>query len=143
MSKYNDDVMVALLPVETQWCKLPLPHLTIVYAGLITNIQPYEKNELLKAALMVAKTTRPIELNVLSLTVFGDFDVLTVDQTPTATQIRTTFSPWNASDFRDWKPHVSAGPAGSFSGTMPHKLHFDRILVAWGDDHTVYPLQGV
>lgn len=143
MGDYPDSAMIALIPTTTYWCKIELPHMTLVYAGDITNLSQGSHNELAKAALSLAMSNSPVVLKVLGLDVFGDgderVDVLRLEPTPQIMAMRSAVESWNASQYTDYKPHATVGPAGLADPMkMPQFLEFDQIMCSWGDQQTSY-----
>lgn len=143
MSEFSNNVMVALLPTKSDWCKIELPHLTLVYVGKLDDLKPTTFNDLAKAALTLALATRSLELDVLNVDVLGDEDkveAFLLRPTPTLLAMRSVFDSWNASKYTDYLPHATIGPLGSFDGNKPNTMTFDRILVSWGDKNLVFKL---
>lgn len=140
----NTSAMIAYLPTNTDWCKQDLPHMTLVYAGDITKLQPSDQNALTKDALSAGSITKAFATIVTGLETFGEgleqVDVLTLYPGPELLRARQLVEKWNASQYKDFAPHATIGPKGSFSGTFPTVLYFDRIMVAWGDQQTIFPL---
>jgi len=159
----NDDVMIAFLPEDGSWCKQDLPHMTLVYCGLIENLQPSDLNAMGKDAISAARITGPFSLPVTSVEEFGEsekVDVLVLYPTPQLLLARNVVEHWNKSEFTDFKPHATIGPAGSaFSdnvpyynnmdmnesryqmmkrSTLPDRLYFNRIAVCWGDKKLIF-----
>lgn len=135
--------MIAFLPTDGYWCKQPLPHMTLVYAGQIDELEPTVFNELGKDALIVARMMRPFALDVTGVEIFGDeekVDVLTLYPTPALLTARRFVEKWNASQHKNFKPHATVGPEGSAEGMMPPRLYFERIHVGWGSKSMVFPL---
>jgi 2'-5' RNA ligase len=144
VSETKTQAMIALLPTSTDWCKIDLPHLTVVYIGEITDRKPTEFNELAKDASSIAVLAKPLTLNVIGLDVFGDeerVDVLRLHASSELLAMREMAKSWDDSSWPDFKPHVTVGPQGSFSGEVPKFLHFDRLLVAWGEDSLTFKLR--
>lgn len=137
MDEFKRSVMVALLPITTDWCKIALPHMTLVYAGQIEDLRPTDFNELAKIAASVAMEYHPIQLDVNGIAVFGQepekVEVLKLQATPDLLRMQRRFASWSASEF-PFNPHCTIGPAGSFTGNLPPALAFDRILVQWGEE---------
>lgn len=147
MDDYKDSVMIALLPIQTEWSKQSLPHLTVVYAGRTFDLTATEHNEMLKTVASIAFETSQVRLRVMGVEVFGGWDsgnepvdVLTLQSTPELLRMRRRVERWNASQF-PFNPHVTIGPKGSFDGLLPLSIAFDRILVAWGDQQTIFWLK--
>jgi len=137
--------MIAFVPTNTDWCRLPDPHMTLVYCGTISELSLGVFNELAKAAITVARMLhRPFSLDVTGVEVFGDeekVDVLRLFTTPQILLARQMVERWNASE-HPFEPHATIGPEGSASGILPTKLYFDQIMVAWGNRQLVFPLTG-
>lgn len=139
----SDGIMIAYLPSDGSWCKQPLPHMTLVYAGTLQDHDYSRFNQLAKDAIVAARLTAPFSLNVTGIEVFGDeekVDVLTLSTTPELLRAREFVEHWNASEHREFKPHATVGPIGSARGVLPTKLHFDRIMVAFGNEEMTFQL---
>ncbi len=99
---YSDSVMIALLPATDEWCKIDLPHLTLVYAGKKDALKPTAFNELAKDAASLAMLSGPLFLKVLGKEVFGDsddkVDVFRLKPTPELLAMRRVVERWNASE---------------------------------------------
>jgi len=151
MDAFNSSVMIALLPTTTDWCKIELPHLTLVYCGEIEDLSFMDHNELAKVGLDLALTCRTLSLEIMVSDVFGDDDEKDVDvfllrPTPQLLAMRDIVKGWNRSQ-HPFRPHVTVGPKGSIEEwsidkIIPTSLVFDRVLVAWGNEHIVYSLRG-
>lgn len=136
--------MIAYLPTEGGWCKQPLPHMTLVYAGTLAEHDYSDFNQLAKDAISVSRLTPPFSLDVTGVEVFGEEDkveVLTLSTTPELIRARELVEYWNASEYRDFKPHATVGPLGSARGVLPTKLYFDRIMVAFGNENMTFRLE--
>lgn len=143
MDDYHASVMIALLPTESDWCHISLPHLTLVSVGEIRDLQQTAHNELAKSALSLAMTCPVLTLEVIGPDTFGDEEkvsVLKLKPTPALVAMRQAVESWNASE-HPFNPHVTIGPEGSIGDTMPTRITFDRIMVAWGYDSLTYRLQ--
>jgi 2'-5' RNA ligase len=143
MEDTSGSVMIALLPITTDWCRIELPHLTLVYVGEIKDLKPTVFNELAKDASMLAMLSRPILLKVMGVEVFGDTErvnVLRLRPTPELWSMRRAVERWNGSKF-SFNPHVTIGPMGTYTES-PGYLSFDRIMVGWGDEKLTFSLQG-
>lgn len=141
-----DGVMIAFLPTQVGWCKQPLPHMTLVYAGTLDNVSYAAFGDLAKDAITVARMMRrPFELDVLGIEQFGDegkkVDVLTLSSTPDIEAARRHVQMWNMSE-KPFTPHATIGPEGSAEGELPTKLYFDRIVAVWGPKKLVFRLGG-
>lgn len=132
----ENSAMIALLPTTSDWCKLDLPHLTLVYAGLTSALKETDFNEMAKDAAGIAMLSGPISLKVMEKTVFGDeekVDVFRLMPSPEVWAMRRTVEGWNASE-HPFNPHVTIGPVGSFVEFTPSYIAFDRILACWGEE---------
>jgi hypothetical protein len=56
----NDGVMIAFLPTTSDWCKIDLPHMTLVYAGKVSDLKPAEISDLTKDAASLASLASPV-----------------------------------------------------------------------------------
>lgn len=139
---HKQSAMIALLPMTTDWCRIKLPHLTLVYAGEISDLSPGDFNTMAKDAASLAMLTRPLTLEVLNKEVFGNWstdpdnmvDVFRLRATSELLAMRNFVEKWNRSEFTEFNPHVTIGPAGAQIVEQPRMLAFDRIMVAWGED---------
>ncbi len=142
----TDGIMIAFLPTEGYWCKQPLPHLTLVYAGKTAEHEYSSFNQLAKDAISLSLQMVPFRLSVTGIEVFGDEDsrveVLTLDTTPELTRARQLVEHWNASEHKEFKPHCTVGEIGSARGVLPTSLFFDRIMVAFGTEEMIFMLNG-
>ncbi len=145
MDDNSESVMLALLPISSEWCRIELPHLTLVYAGKKEDLAPGAFNELAKDASMLAMLTTPLTLRVIGTEVFGGrgyddkVDVLRFQSTPELLAMRRTVERWNASEF-EFKPHATIGPTGTFV-EMPRFVAFNRIMVGWGKENLTFSLK--
>lgn len=138
MDDFSGSVMVALLPIGDSWCRIDLPHLTLVYAGEKKDLPPTAFNELAKDASMLAALTRPITLFVTGVEVFGDEDKVDVLRFRPSTELlamRHALEGWNKSEY-PFRPHATMGPIGTRTTVpmIPEQLTFDRIMVGWGEE---------
>lgn len=140
----SNGVMLAYLPTNTDWCKQDLPHMTLVYCGTTDDLQPSDQNSLAKDCLSAARITGAFALPVTGVEVFGEagqeVDVLTLYSSREVLLARQLVEKWNASQFKDFKAHATIGPKGSAAGTLPMVLFFDRLMLAWGDQQMIFPL---
>lgn len=140
----SDGVMIALLPITSDWCRQDLPHMTLVYAGLKSDLKPSDFNELAKDAASLAMLSTPIQLRVSGVSVFGPetdrVDVLNLQPTPELLAMRRAVEDWNASDY-PWSPHCTIGPTGESNPYIPSALAFNRIMVGWGEDALTFWLK--
>lgn len=145
--------MIALLPTVDDWCKIDLPHMTLVYAGEVPDLPSSAFNEMAKDAASLAMMTWPITLKVIEVAQFGEgeekVNVLRLRLTPELVAMRRFVDRWNRSDYRLFNPHATIGPVESdpFSQTMedvpmyPMYLSFDRIMVAFGTESMTFWLK--
>jgi len=142
-------VMIALLPISTEWCKQDLPHMTLVYAGEKSNLKDGDFNEIAKDATSIAMLCGTVTARVLGVEVFGTdekVDVLKLEPTSQLLAMRRTVERWNASE-HPFNPHATIGPVGSSvqlqqTGDLPRWLAFDRIFVGWGEQNLTFWLRG-
>lgn len=144
MINYSESAMIALLPTDSEWCKILLPHMTLVYAGELKDLKPPDQNEMAKDAATIAAMSRPITLRVLGTDVFGDedpVDVLSFIPTPEVQAMRRVVERWNKSE-HPFRPHATIGPAGTaLSVPIPTYVRFDRVIMSWGNDHMSFNLR--
>lgn len=143
----SDGVMIALLPVTDDWCKIELPHMTLVFCGKVEDLHPREFNEISKDAASLAMLSTPLYLRVKGQEVFGKgdgenplVDVFTLQPTQELLAMRRAVDHWNASEF-PFRPHVTVGPTGGVIENRPYSLAFDKIMVSWGDENLVFNLK--
>lgn len=163
----SDTAMIAYLPENGAWCKQDLPHMTLVFAGPIDQLQETDLNSLGKDAISAARITGPFSLPVTAVEQMGEgddaVDALILYPTPQLLLARSVVSRWNKEDFPTYKPHATIGPVGSafadrvsyvddgsradvyreydrkyVAETLPDRLYFNRIVVCWGDDKLVF-----
>lgn len=145
MEDSSGSAMIALLPIMTDWCRIELPHLTLVYAGETKDLSATDLNELAKDASMLAMLSSPITLRVMGVEVFGDWgdgkvNVLRLQPSPELWSMRRAVEKWNASEF-PFRPHATIGPAGMGSiMDYPRYLAFNRVLVGWGNENITFDL---
>lgn len=146
--EFKKSAMIALLPITTDWCKISLPHMTLVYAGEIDKLSPGSFNELAKDACAIAMMNRVLTLEVLTKEQFGNWsddptkmvDVLRLRPNSELLAMRRTVEDWNKSEF-PFNPHVTIGPVGQHVENQPRLLAFDRVLVGWGDEYLTFHLK--
>ncbi len=71
MDDFSGSVMIALLPTTNEWCRIEVPHMTLVYVGEIEDLKPTVFNELAKDVSMLAALTNPITLKVMGVEILG------------------------------------------------------------------------
>lgn len=140
-----DDVMIALLPMTTDWCKIDYPHLTLVYSGVITDHKPSEFNEMAKDVASIATLTRPIVLNVKGIEQMGPPEArvaaLVLQPTSELMALRHQVDQWDMSNFPSYIPHATIGSYPAPMNIQPPQLAFDRIAVCWGEDRVEFWLK--
>lgn len=144
MEDFSDHVMIALLPITTDWCHIEKPHMTLVYAGRIDD-QPRDGfNQMAKDASSIAAVFRPMTLRVLGKDIFGDeedkVDVFLLEKTPELEAMQHFVDIYNASEHL-FRPHVTIGPAGQHYEIPPRFIAFDRIQVSWGKEDLTFWLK--
>lgn len=144
----SQGVMIALIPTNTDWCKIKCPHMTLVYVGKVEDLNPTMFNELGKEASDLAVLSRPISLKITGSEEFGDgtpdspiVEVFTLESTPELRAMRRAVEQWNASEW-PFTPHVTIGPQGTIVDNPPSSLLFDKLMVGWGDQELVFSLGG-
>lgn len=143
MDDFKKSVMVALLPIGCGWSKIELPHLTLVYAGEIADLDPADFNKLAKDAASIALMNRPISLQVSDVEVFGEedkVDVLKFKSTSELEAMRHVVESWNQSEF-PFRPHATMGPVGTrmlVQQQIPEYVTFDRVYVGWGEQSLTF-----
>jgi len=144
----NDDkVMVALLPIISDWANIQLPHLTLVYAGKKTDLSASDMDGLSKAALSIATLCAPITLRTLVKDVFGEgtddnpkVDVLRFHPNLELIKMRSLIQDWDASDF-PFIPHLTVGPEGTWNAdSSPVMVAFDKVAICTGDECQAFQL---
>ena len=143
MNDFSDSVMIALLPTTSEWCKIELPHMTLVYAGEKKDLRANAFNELAKDAASIAMMQGPLHLRVTQVDVFGDEDkvnVLKLQPSSELLAMRRFVERWNKSAY-PFNPHCTIGPVQPFVADTPRYVGFDRIMVGWGEDQLVFWLK--
>lgn len=146
MADNNDGVMVALLPIISDWPNLEFPHLTLAFAGSASDLSPSDKDGLSKAALSIALMSRPITLRTLTKDVFGQgtddspkVDVLRFHPNLELLKMRAIVEDWDVSDF-SFNPHLTVGPEGSWNGVAPVFVAFDKVAFVVGNEAQEFQL---
>jgi 2'-5' RNA ligase len=158
----SDTAMIAFLPTNGSFVKQDFPHMTLVFAGPITDRDKSEFNTMAKDGISAARATGSFSLNVTGVETLGDageeVDVLTLYPTPQLLVARKLTESWDKSGFPEFLPHVTIGPAGSayaqrvvdspdessYSNRrrdlLPSSVYFDRLAVCWGNDRLIFNL---
>lgn len=148
-TKYDDQakqsVMIALLPIMSEWSKIEKPHLTLVSAGDVEDHSELDYLELAKDAAMLAMMNRPIQLRVMGRDQFGGegeekVDVLRLQPSSELWAMRRAVERWDASEY-PFTPHCTIGPAGTFIEMTPSYIAFDKICVGWGGEYLEFNLK--
>jgi 2'-5' RNA ligase len=143
MDDFKNSVMVALLPIGSSWSRIELPHMTLVYAGEISDLDPADFNKIAKDAASIALMNRPITLMVADVEVFGEedkVDVLRFRLTSELEAMRHVVDGWNRSEF-PFRPHATMGPIGTrmlVQQHIPQQVTFDRVYVGWGEQSLTF-----
>lgn len=139
--------MLALLPITDDWCKIECPHMTLVYAGKVSDLGPGTFNELAKDAASLAMISSRLYLRVSGVAVFGDdtmenpkVNVLTLQPTSELLAMREMVEQWNQSKF-PFRPHCTIGPVSDMIPEVPPSLAFDRLMVGYGEDQITFRLK--
>lgn len=152
----SDDLMIAYLPVDGSWCKQDFPHMTLAWGGPIGDRGEDQFNAMAKDAISAARITGTFNLNVTGVEEWGEterVDVLTLYPTPQLLLARKIVESWDATDFSEFKPHATIGPAGSAAAivenpplygegyrrqALPTRLYFNKIAACWGDKRLIF-----
>lgn len=139
-------IMIALLPITTDWCQIDLPHMTLVYAGTIDQHKPTDFNELAKDAASLAMLSNCITIRTTGIDIFGTepekVNVIKLMPTPELWAMRRFVEHWNASDF-PFTPHCTIGEVGTqLPQYVPPMLAFDRVICSWGTDNITFRMSG-
>lgn len=141
----SEGVMIALLPITTDWCKIEIPHMTLVYCGTTKDFKPTLYNDLAKDTSMLGLLSNPLTLNVMGVKQFGPdnekVDALDIQASPELWAMRRAVEGWNASEF-PFNPHATIGPVGTPLNFVPRSLAFDRIMCGWGSEKLTFNLKG-
>lgn len=148
MEDHKESVMIALLPITSDWCHIKMPHLTLVYAGELEKLAPGDFNKLAKDAASLAMMSRPITLRVTGREMFGNWstdpenavDVYRLQPSTELAAMRHFVEDWNASE-HPFNPHVTIGPPNTIVEFPPTYVAFDRICVGWGTEYLTFWLK--
>ncbi len=133
--------------------------MTLVW-GPIGDRSDAQFNELAKDAISVSRITGAFNLPVTGIQELGDppVDALMFYPTPQLLLAYDLVKKWNGSEFPNYLPHATIGPAGSAAQAsvpqnvwpdvevrrsvpgLPSVLWFNRIAVGWGDKKIVFNL---
>jgi len=152
MTSSEPGYMIAFLPSDGSWCQQDFPHMTLVW-GPIGSRSDAQFNDLAKDAISASRITGAFSLPVTGVQELGDppVDALMFYPTPQLLLAYSLVKQWNGSEFPNYLPHATIGPAGSAAAMsmpqnvwpdingrtptkgLPSSLWFNRIAVAWGD----------
>lgn len=144
MDDTQDSGMIALIPSESNWCKIDPPHVTLVYLGKIKDLDPLVKTELIKIVSSLSVLTRPFSVKILKQEVFGDeekVEVFRLVNTSELSSFRIILDSWDDSEFSVFRPHATIGPEGTIVEDPPLFLHFNSLLLGWGEERLIFPLR--
>lgn len=139
----SQGVMIAFLPTTDDWCKIALPHMTLVYAGTVDKLKPTDFNTLAKDAASLASLASPFFLRVVARETFGtpgdEVDAFRLQPTTELWAMRRFVEGWNQSQ-HPFNPHVTIGPVGSGNSldVVPRVIGFNRVYVGWGDESLTF-----
>lgn len=141
----TNGVMIALLPITSDWCKIAIPHMTLVFAGDVKDLKPTDYNELAKDASALSMLSGSLYLRVTGVQEMGPdddrVDVLMIQPSAALWAMRRAVEDWDDSEF-PFNPHCTIGPPGSAAQIeVPYALAFDKIAVQWGTDSIIFQLQ--
>lgn len=163
----NENALIVYIPEDGAWCNDDFPHMTLVYGAPIEDLQDTDLNAMAKDAITAARVTGPFSLPVTSVDQLGEepnvVDALIMYPTPQLLVARNLVKHWNKSEFTEFLPHATIGPAGSAftesvpyyddrgvddyndsryskvkKSTLPDRLYFNRIAVCWGEKKLVF-----
>lgn len=136
------DGMVALLPVEASWCKIDIPHVTIIYLEDVDNLEKGAFYEISKKVSSIALATSIFSEKVIGVKIFGEeekVDVLELQKGRQLLEFKELLDRWDSGTFPEFRPHATIGKMGSTEPlSIPLILTFDRIAIGWGDDYFVF-----
>lgn len=142
----NDGVMVALLPIMSDWANVDFPHLTLAYAGKASELSALDRDGMAKAALSIALLCPPVTMRILTKDVYGDgsdgnpkVDVVRFHPNSDLLKMREIVEEWDESKFT-FHPHLTVGPEGTWNGILPMMVAFDRVCFCVGDQRQEFHL---
>lgn len=145
MDGVNDKIMIALLPMTTDWSTLELPHLTLVFAGLVSDHPMSDLNAMGKDASSLAALAQPIMLKTIKMEQMGPPDdvvsAITLRPNTELMAMRNFVEKWNQSEFTEYKPHCTVGPYPSVPTNFPEQIAFNKIVLCWGNTHLTFSMQ--
>jgi len=155
-----DEAIVAFLPQDGSWCAQDFPHMTLVAAGPVDDLSSSEQDSFAKDAISAARVMGgPFSLPVTGVEQLGIteiVDALMLYPNPQLLVARSLMESWNRSEFKEFNPHATIGPAGSaftqaipFNDgvqdtvrykrqVLPSQLYFDRMAVCFGPNRLVF-----
>ena len=140
----RDGVMIAYLPINGEWCRQELPHMTLVYCGTTNEFRYEDFNALVKDAISVGRITQYMSMRVINVDTFGDLeqrvDVLLLHPTPQLLIARKLVEKWDVSK-HPFIPHATIGPEGSaFESILPSDIYFNKLIVTYGSRTLTFDL---
>lgn len=140
---HQDDIMIALLPMTTDWSTLELPHVTLVYAGKVEDRKPNEFNAMAKSVSSLAALSKPLLLSVMNIDKMGPpedaVSALMLRPTTELMAMRNIVSEWDTGKYPVYMPHATIGPyPTSTNAIINQQIAFDRLAICWGQDHLVF-----
>lgn len=142
MEDNKDNIMIALLPITTDWSKLELPHLTLVYSGKVGDHKPTDFNTMAKDAASLAMISRPITLSVMGVEPMGPPDdvvaALILRPNPQLMAMRNFLLKWDRSKWPTYRPHATIGQYPAPLSFQPSTLTFNKIMVCYGEEHLTF-----
>jgi len=143
----SDGVMLAFLPTNSDWSRVDIPHMTLVYAGTVDTFSPTDLNNLAKDAASLALLASPFYLTVRGVVKLGPDDdpvqALSFQATPDLWAMRKFVEKWNKSEF-PFNPHATIGPYNAMSTyveSVPRSVYFDRLYLGYGDEGLTFNLR--
>lgn len=138
-------VMIALLPISSDWCNIDLPHMTLVYSGKIEDHSPSDFNDMAKDAASIAMLAKPITLAVTGIKPMGPPEdvvaALMLRSTTELMAMRNFVERWDRSEYPEFVPHATIGPYPVSQPLDVGYVAFDRIMVSWGTERITFWLR--
>lgn len=145
MDEVEEHVMIALLPITTDWSTLILPHLTLIYSGKIQDHNPSDFNAMAKDCYSLSMLAQPIVIDTVGIEDIGPEDdlstVITLRPTTELIAMRNFVKQWDRSEWPSYKPHVTIGASPQPQSPFPPMLAFDRLMIGWGEERLVWWLK--
>ena len=140
--------MIALFPsnppMESSYWTTELPHMTLVYAGKIADLEDDDFNLMVIDAFKVALSNEIISLETAGVETFGPederVDVIRLIPTDTLLKMYDSVKQWNHSNYLEFKPHVTIGVHPTIVEEIPKYITFDTVAVCYGDLKKLFKL---